>query len=106
MQSAHDMRPAIVGKASRDAAFRTRLLADPKGVIGDELGVAMPEALVVQVHEEDGVTRHLVLPPSSRLSEADLRAVSGGRWVAQPGRDGVDAEDHTREADSIGDGSR
>ena len=94
METARDMRAKIVGKAGADEGFRARLLADPKGAFGDELGVNLPEALAVEVHEESAVTRHLVLPPSSRLSEADLRAVSGGRWVAQPGRDGVDAEDH------------
>ena len=94
METARDMRAKIVGKADADEAFRERLLADPKGAIGDELGVSLPASLVVKVLEETDETRHLVLPPSSRLSEADLRAVSGGRWVAQPGRDGVDAEDH------------
>ena len=53
--------------------------------------MSLPAGLNVEVHEDDAVTAHLVLPPSSRLNEADLRAVSGGRWVAQPGRDGVDA---------------
>ena len=94
MESANDMRRKLVGKARTDASFRSRLVTDPKGAIGDELGVTMPEALTVKVHEEDATTRHLVLPPASRLSEGDLQAVSAGRWVAQPGRDGVDAADH------------
>ena len=94
MESASDMRTKVLGRAGRDAEFRARLLADPKGAIGDELGVNMPEGLNVKVHEDDAVTAHLVLPPLSRLNEGDLRAVSGGRWVAQPGRDGVAAEDH------------
>ena len=94
METAKDMRAKVLGRAGRDAEFRARLLADPKGAIGDELGVGLPAGLAVEVHEDDAVTRHLVLPPSSRLSEGDLRAVSGGRWVAQPGRDGVNAEDH------------
>ena len=94
MESAKDMRMKVVGKARTDTEFRARLLSDPKGAIGDALGVTVPEAMAVEVHEEDATTRHLVLPPSSRLSEGDLQAVAGGRWVAQPGRDGVDAEDH------------
>ena len=94
METAKDMRAKVVGKAGTDEGFRARLLADPKGAIGDELGVSLPAGLAVEVHEDDAVTRHLVLPPSSRLSEGDLQAVSGGQWVAQPGRDGVNAEDH------------
>ena len=94
METAKDMRAKIVGKTGTDGGFRARLLSDPKGAIGDELGVNLPASMAVEIYEEDGRTAHLVLPPSSRLNEADLRAVSGGRWVAQPGRDGVDAEDH------------
>ena len=77
METARDMRAKIVGKAGADEAFRSRLLADPKGAIGDELGVNLPASLAVKVHEEDASTRHLVLPPASRLSEGDLQAVAG-----------------------------
>ena len=88
------MRTKVLGKAGADEGFRARLLADPKGAIGDELGVNMPAALNVKVHEDDAVTWHLVLPPSSRLREADMRAVHGGQWVGVPGPDGDDAADH------------
>jgi len=43
-----------------------------------ELGVKLPEGFDVEVHEEDGTKAHIVLPPSSRLSEADLRTAAGG----------------------------
>ena len=62
METAKDMRTKVLGRAGRDAEFRARLLADPKGAIGDELGVSLPESLAVKVHEESAVTRHLVLP--------------------------------------------
>ena len=94
METPKEMRTKIVGKARTDEGFRARLLDDPKGAIGQELGFTLPASLSIEVHEEDARTGHLVLPPSSRLSEGDLQAVSGGRWVAQPGRDGVDAADH------------
>ena len=67
-----------MGKAAEDADFRTRLLSDPKGAIGQELGVTMPASLSIEIHEESDATAHLVLPPDSKLSEGDLQAVSGG----------------------------
>ena len=78
METPNEMRMKIVGKAAGDAEFRTRLLSDPKRAIGQELGVTIPASLSVEVHEEDGKTAHLVLPPASKLSEGDLARVSGG----------------------------
>ena len=80
METPKEMRAKIVGKAAEDTDFRARLLGDPKGAIGQELGFAIPASLSVEVHEEDGTTAHLVLPPASRLSEGDLQAVAGGMW--------------------------
>ena len=78
METPNEMRMKIVGKAAEDADFRTRLLSDPKGAIGQELGVTMPASLSIEIHEESDATAHLVLPPDSKLSEGDLQAVSGG----------------------------
>ena len=78
MQSPNEMRTKIVGKASGDAAFRAKLVDDPKAAIAEELGVTLPTSLSIEVHEETTATAHLVLPPGSKLSEGDLRAVAGG----------------------------
>ena len=78
METPKEMRMKIVGKATEDADFRTRLLSDPKEAIGQELGVSIPASMSVEVHEDDGATAHLILPPSSRLSEVDLQRVAGG----------------------------
>ena len=78
METPNEMRAKIVGKATEDADFRARLLSDPKGAIGQELGVAIPASLSVEVHEESGTAAHLVLPPDSKLGESDLRKVAGG----------------------------
>ena len=78
MESANDMRRKISDKAGTDDDFRARLLDDPKGAIGDELGVTLPAGFKVEVHEEAANVAHLVLPPSSRLSEADMRQAAGG----------------------------
>ena len=78
METANEMREKIVGKASEDGDFRARLLSDPKAAIGAELGVTIPDTVTIEVHEEAPETAHLVLPPASRLSEADMRTVGGG----------------------------
>ena len=78
METPNEMRMKIVGKAAEDADFRTRLLSDPKGAIGQELGVTMPASLSIEIHEESDAAAHLVLPPDSKLSEGDLQAVAGG----------------------------
>ena len=78
METPNEMRMKIVGRATEDADFRARLLSDPKGAIGQELGVTIPESLSIGVHEESGTTAHLVLPPDSKLSDGDLQAVAGG----------------------------
>ena len=91
METPKEMRAKIVGKAAEDADFRTRLLSDPKGAIGQELGVTIPASLSVEIHEEDGTTAHLVLPPDSRLSEGDLRRAAGGtddRWIPARSKSG------------------
>ena len=79
METPSEIRAKIVGKAAEDADFRARLLSDPKAAIEQELGVAIPASLSVEVHEEGGATAHLVLPPDSRLSDGDLQTVAGGR---------------------------
>ena len=91
METSQEMRMKIVGKAAEDADFRARLIGDPKAAIGQELNVTVPASLSVEVHEEDGTTAHLVLPPASKLSEGDLQAVAGGRddrWVPARSKSG------------------
>ncbi len=78
METPNEMRMKIVGKAAEDAEFRARLLGDPKGAIGQELGVVIPASMSIEVHEEDGATAHLVLPPDSKLNAGDLAQIAGG----------------------------
>ena len=78
METPSEMRMKIPGGATEDADFRARLLSDPKGAVEEELGVGIPASMSVAVHEDDGTTAHLVLPPGSRLSEADLQMAAGG----------------------------
>ncbi len=80
METAEEMRARIVDKAAEDADFRARLLDDPKGALEEEMGVAIPASMSIEVHEESVETAHLVLPPDSRLGEGDLQAAAGGTF--------------------------
>ena len=80
METVSEMREKIVVKAITDADFPARLLSDPKGTVGQELSVTIPESISIDVHEESATSAHLVLPPNSKLSEEDLKAVAGGWW--------------------------
>ena len=78
METPNERRDKVVGKANQDADFRARLVSNPKEAIGQELDIAMPGSLTIEVHEESSTTAHLVLPPAGALSESDLQAISGG----------------------------
>lgn len=78
MKTADEMRRILVDKAGEDEAFRNRLLTDPKSAIQQELDLELPASLSIQVHEDSAETAHLVLPPSSKLSETELALVAGG----------------------------
>ncbi len=83
MTTAAELKKQILGKASEDGEFRTRLIADPKGAIASEIGAALPDGFEVVVHEEGATTAHLVLPPSPELTDAELEMVAGATWGAK-----------------------
>ena len=78
METAKAMRTRIEERAAADADFRARLLSDPKGAVHEELGVHISASFAIEVHEESGTSAHLVLPPSSQLTDTDLEMVTGG----------------------------
>ena len=78
MKSGAEMRDHIVGKAADDAAFRTRLVADPKAALTEELGVELPDSFAISVHEDSSTHVNLVLPPTEKLDPAALEEVRGG----------------------------
>ena len=79
MTTATEMRTRILGKAAEDGDFRASLIADPKAAISAEIGAEIPDGFDVVVHEDSATTAHLVLPPSPRLTEAEMAMVAGGR---------------------------
>lgn len=82
MATATELKEQILTRASEDSEFRARLIADPKATISAETGISIPDGFDVAVHEDSATTAHLVLPPSSELTEAELKEVAGG--VAVP----------------------
>ena len=78
MTTATELKTQILTKAAEDGEFRSRLIADPKAAISAEIGTTIPEGFDVVVHEDDATTTHLVLPPSPKLTEAELETAAGG----------------------------
>jgi hypothetical protein len=71
----------VVQRASADPAFRAHLVADPKGAVESELGIAIPVGLKVRVVEERSDEFYIVLPPrESRAGVGDAApaGVAGG----------------------------
>lgn len=74
----HDeLRAELAHRAAEDDGFRERLVGDPKAAIEDALGLPVPDAVSVSVHQETATTVHLVLPPV-QLEDADLETLTGG----------------------------
>lgn len=85
MTTPREMREKLIGKATEDAEFRVRLTADPRAAVQEALGVEIPEAFSVHVHEETARKAHIVLPPAADLSEQELGQVSGAFDWSWPG---------------------
>ena len=69
----------VATKAQADAAFRARLVADPKAALKQDFGVELPEEIEFHVFQETPSRFCLVLPPVSReLTDEELAQVAGG----------------------------
>ena len=77
MQTENEMRARVVEMAAADDGFRAQLMADPKAALQDAIGVNIPDGIRVEVHAEGANVAHLVLPPSSGLSEGELEQAHG-----------------------------
>lgn len=73
-----EMRTELMDKVAADNGFRARLVVDPKAAIKEALNLDLPDAITVRVHEESATEAHLVLPPISKLAEADLETIAAG----------------------------
>lgn len=88
LQTIEELRNKIIGRAAVDREFRALLVGDPKRAIGRELGIRIPASYSIEVHEDDHATTHLVLPPESRLSVAELEGVTIGGFGSGHNRSG------------------
>ena len=68
----------LVSRAEEDSDFRERLLRNPRETIETEFGVTLAGDHEIRVHEESYAATHVVLPPRSRLSEAEREAARTG----------------------------
>ena len=81
MTTATELKTRILSKAEEDSDFRAHLIADPRAAISAETGQTIPKGFDVVVHEDSTTTAHLVLPPSPKLTEAELEKVAGGVFI-------------------------
>jgi len=81
MTTATELKARILSKAEGDSEFRAQLIADPRAAILAETGATIPDGFDVVVHEDSATTAHLVLPPSGKLSEAEMKSVAGGMGI-------------------------
>ena len=78
MTTATELMTQILSRAAEDGEFRSRLIADPKAAIASEVGTVIPDGFEVVVHEDSATAAHLVLPPSPKLTDAELEMLAGG----------------------------
>jgi len=81
MKSLSEMREHLIGKAGDSEEFRARLISDPRAVVSEEFGIAVPETFNLHVMEDDVENSYLILPASLKLTDEQLTSVHGGEWV-------------------------
>ena len=72
---------ALAARCYGDPDFARQLREDPKAAIEEACGKKLPESLAIEVHENDGRTWHVPVPPggdTDKLSDDQLKDVSGG----------------------------
>ena len=85
VKTVSELRAQVIEKATVDEEFRSRLLAQPKVAIEEELGLKLPDGFTIEVHEEMQDTSHMVLPPFASLGESEMGEVHGGaNWSYNP----------------------
>ena len=78
MKEPIDAADFLASRAGKDNDFRELLLAKPRETIEKEFGVTLDENHEIHIHEETYTSTHVVIPPRSKLSEAERKAARTG----------------------------
>jgi hypothetical protein len=76
-----DLDRLINERLASDPSFAEALAANPRAAISPLIGMELPAALVIDVHQESLAHLHIVIPvldTREALSEDDLELVAGG----------------------------
>ncbi len=83
-----EVNDILLSRLAGEPGFREKLLANPRSAISDAIGVQLPEAVHVEVHEESLTHVHLVIPAvqaKGEIADGDLELVAGGGTCWQDG---------------------
>ena len=81
MKTRAELDAELIARVADDEKFRALLLENPREAIQQATGIDIPEDFTIQVHEENSMTAHVVLPPSDQLTQEDLAVVAGGNGL-------------------------
>ena len=76
-----EVNATIVRRAASDPSFRALVIDDPSAAVSEVIGIPIPPAVRISVHEESPTDIHLVVPAPDRLADSDLELVAGGDWA-------------------------
>ena len=81
-----DLDRLITERLATDPAFAQALTGNPRAAISQLVGMELPAALVIDVHQESLAHLHIVVPvmdDKAELQEEDLELVAGGvSWIS------------------------
>ena len=78
MHSGTEVQAYILQKVADDAAFRERMVQDPKAAIEEATDGEMPEEMMVYIQQAIADTQAQEESPDAALSQAELAQVVGG----------------------------